>query len=124
MKFLIDECVGRRLVVLLQRSGYDAVFVGDWKPSSSDEDVLRKAESEGRILITDDKDFGRLILKLKRPSTGVILIRTSTTDPNKRFDSLLKVLKKIDPSGKFIVIEDGAIRIKRIHKVRSGRKIP
>ena len=114
MKFLIDECVGRRLVVLLQRSGYDAVFVGDWKPSSSDEDVLRKAESEGRILITDDKDFGRLIFKLKRPSTGVILIRTSTTDPNKRFDSLLKVLKKIDPSGKFIVIEDGAIRIRRI----------
>jgi len=79
LKFLIDECVGRRLVVLLQRSGYDAVFVGDWKPSS-DEDVLRKAESDGRILITDDKDFGRLIFKLKRPSIGFILIGTDTTD--------------------------------------------
>ena len=114
LRFLVDECTGRRLAVLLLRAGYDVIFVGDWKPSSSDEEVLKKAESESRILITDDRDFGRLIFRLKKPSTGVILIRTSTTDPNKRLDLLLKVLKRTDPNGKFIVIKDGAIKIRRI----------
>ncbi len=55
LRFLIDECTGRRLAILIKESGYDVIFVGDWKPSATDEDVLRKAEEEHRILITDDK---------------------------------------------------------------------
>ena len=54
LKFLVDECAGKRLAVLLVEAGYDIIYVGDWKPSSSDEEVLNKAESEERILITDD----------------------------------------------------------------------
>ena len=30
--------------------GYDVIFVGDWKPSATDEEVLKKAEEEDRIL--------------------------------------------------------------------------
>ncbi|MDI3502250.1 MAG: hypothetical protein PWR09_374, partial [Archaeoglobi archaeon] len=52
LKFLVDECTGRRLAILLKNAGYDVVFVGDWKSSASDEEVLRKAEEEDRILIT------------------------------------------------------------------------
>lgn len=78
LKFLIDECTGRRLAILLKNAEYDVVFVGDWKPSASDEEVLRKAEEENSILITDDKDFGELIFRLSKPSKGVILLRTST----------------------------------------------
>jgi len=48
--------------VLLTEAGYDAMFVGDWKKSASDEEILGKAESEGMILITEDKEFGELIL--------------------------------------------------------------
>ena len=49
MKFLIDECTGRRLAILLNNAGYDVVFVGDWNPSTTDEDVLRMAEEEDRV---------------------------------------------------------------------------
>jgi predicted nuclease of predicted toxin-antitoxin system len=58
---------GKRLATLLVEAGYDVIFVGDWKPSSSDEEVLSKAEGEERILITDDKDFGKLIFRLEKP---------------------------------------------------------
>ena len=77
LKFLIDECTGRRLAILLKNAGYDVVFVGGWKHSASDEEVLRKAEEGDRILITDDKDFGELVFRLGSPSKGVILLRTS-----------------------------------------------
>ncbi|MEX2750304.1 MAG: DUF5615 family PIN-like protein [Candidatus Freyarchaeota archaeon] len=67
---------------------YDALFVGDVLKSAKDEEVLEFAEREGRILITDDKDFGRLVLMLGKPSSGVIILRTSTTNAEKRFKIL------------------------------------
>jgi predicted nuclease of predicted toxin-antitoxin system len=113
-RFLIDECTGRRLAILLKNAGYDVVFVGDWKPSATDEEVLRKAEEEDRILITDDKDFGELIFRLGKPSKGVILLRTSTTDPVRRFQLLEKILKFTDVKEKFVVVKDDAVRIRKI----------
>ena len=114
LKFLIDECTGRRLAILLKNAGYDVVFVGDWKPSASYEEILRKAEEENRILITDDKDFGELVFRLGRPSKGVILLRTSTTDPVRRFQLLEKILKSIDVGEKFVVVSDDAVKLRKI----------
>ncbi len=110
----MDECTGRRLAVLLENAGYDMVYVGDWKSSASDEEVLRKAEEEDRILITDDKDFGELVFRLGRPTKGVILFRTSTTNPVKRFCLLDKILKSIDVRGKFVVLKDDAVKLRKI----------
>jgi len=78
VKFLVDECTGKRLAKLLEKAGFDVVFVGDWKPSATDDEVLEKAEKDDRILITDDKDFGELIFRLGRPLKGVILLRLSS----------------------------------------------
>ena len=112
VKFLIDECTGKRLAALLKNAGYDALFVGDWKPSASDDEVLQKANDEERILITDDKDFGELVFRLGKPSSGVILIRTSTTNPATRFDLLEILLKSTKVDRKFIVLKDTVIKIR------------
>ncbi|RLI84432.1 MAG: hypothetical protein DRO98_08565 [Archaeoglobales archaeon] len=114
LKFLVDECTGKRLANLLVNAGYDAVYVGDWKLSASDEEVLRKAERENRILVTDDKDFGELIFRLGKPSSGVILMRTSFTDPEKRFKLLKQSLEVVDPRNKFVVIKDEVVKIRKI----------
>ncbi|MFW6194466.1 MAG: DUF5615 family PIN-like protein [Halobacteriota archaeon] len=110
----MDECAGEKPATLLKDAGYDTIFVGDWNPSVSDEAVLKKAEEEGRILITDDTDFGELIFRLKRPSEGVILIRTSTTDSLERFKSLENIIKSSSIEKKFIVIKDKFIRVREI----------
>ncbi len=112
VKLLIDECTGKRLTILLKNAGYDVLFVGDWKPSASDDEVLQKANEEERILITDDKDFGELVFRLEKPASGIILIRTSTTNPATRFDLLEILLKSTDVYGKFIVLKDNVIRIR------------
>ncbi len=112
LKFLIDECTGKRLSFLFKNAGYDVVFVGDWKPSASDEEVLQKANDDGRILITDDKDFGELVFRMEKPSTGVIPIRTSTTNPAIRFHMLEILLKSTEVSGKFIVLKDTVFKIR------------
>ena len=68
IKILIDESTGRRLFKRLKEP-YDTVFVGDVIPSDSpDLRVLEYAEKEGRNLITDDKDLGELIFRLRKTS--------------------------------------------------------
>ena len=86
----------------------------EWKLAASDDEVLRKAEEEDRILITDDKDFGELVFRLGKPSKGVLLLRMSTTDPAKRFQLLMKVLRTVDVREKFVVVRDDIVRIRKL----------
>ncbi len=76
MRFLSDENVDARLVPHLRRLGHDvATIAGDHPASLSDGDVLQLANSEFRILITNDHDFGELVAAKRLPHPGVILVR-------------------------------------------------
>ncbi len=113
MRFLVDECSGKRLATLLKNEGYDVLFAGDVMPSASDEEIIKKCEEDYRILITDDKDFGELIFRLRRPIKGVILLRIVTV-PERRLKALIKLLKTYDVKNRFIVLEEEAVRIRKI----------
>lgn len=112
MRFLVDENLGNRFTNILNESGYDALFVGDIMRGALDEKILAFAENENRIIITDDKDFGELIFRLKLTSRGVILLRILTTDPEKIFEMVVAVLDKAE--GKFIVVSEGHIRVREL----------
>ncbi|MBI2175822.1 DUF5615 family PIN-like protein [Candidatus Woesearchaeota archaeon] len=114
MLFLVDESTGKMLAALLADSGHDVVFAGDVMPSASDEEVLAKAESEGRILVSDDKDFGELTVRLRKPATGFILIRTLTTNPKTRFGILARLLQELDVRGKIVVVKEGRFRVRKL----------
>ncbi len=83
---------------------------------STDEMVLEKASSEERILVTDDKDFGELIFRLNKPTSGLILLRTATTNPEKRIKILLDVIEKQDVEGSFTTIREDRIKIRKAQK--------
>lgn len=110
MRLLIDANLGRKFTNLLNLAGYDAVHINDLLPKASDENVLSIAKREGRIIITNDKDFGELVFKLGILSTGIVLLRTSTTDPEKRFSMIKNALNKA--KGKFVVVKEGQIRVR------------
>ena len=110
MKFLIDANLDRKFTGIINKAGYDAVFINDLQTKAPDEDVLAIAEREKIIIITNDKDFGELIFKMGKPSAGIILFRTSITDPEKRFDLVKDSLGKAE--GKFIVVKEGQIKVR------------
>lgn len=114
MRLLVDESTGKRLATLLADAGYDTVFAGDIIPAATDGDVLARAESEGRILISDDKDFGELIVRLGKPVTGFILLRTASTDPEMRFNMLAKIVRELKIEGKLVVVKEGRIRVRKL----------
>lgn len=104
----------KQLATHLENASHNVVFVGDAMSGISDERILAKSERENRILITDDKDFGELVFRLGRPSSGLLLLRTRTTNPSRRFQMIQELLEAHDPKGKFIVIKEGSIRIRKL----------
>lgn len=112
MQFLVDESVGKKFSDILKNFKKDVLFVGESIPEVADENVLAFANEENRILITADKDFGELIFKLGKSSAGIILFRTSITDPKKRFEMVKNALDKAE--GKFIVVKEGQIKVRNL----------
>ncbi len=112
MQFLIDESLGHRFAKVASGHGYNIFFVGDIMRGAPDEIILSFAKKENLVVITEDKDFGELIFRLKKPSKGVILIRASTTNPEKLFGMVKGVLGK--SKGKFIVVKDGQVKVRSL----------
>ena len=62
MKFLLDvSASSRSMRATLTRLGHDVISASDVIPGTADEEILDIAAEEGRILVTEDKDFGELV---------------------------------------------------------------
>ncbi len=74
--------------------------------------MLARATSEGRILITSDKDFGELCFRRALPSCGVILIRGRDLTAQARIRLLKTLLAGAPPpeTSLFVVLTDKGIR--------------
>lgn len=75
MRFLADESCDAAVVRALEAAGHDVTTVAKLSPGATDADVVQMAHGESRILLTEDKDFGRLFFASAPASPGVILIR-------------------------------------------------
>lgn len=114
MKFVADECCDEGFVVTLRESGHNVLYIPEFNPGMEDELVLKKAYKEGRILLTEDKDFGELVYRLKMQAKGIILFRIEEEEKHlkwKRFKSLLD--NHCDRLfGYFIVIDKNKFRFR------------
>jgi predicted nuclease of predicted toxin-antitoxin system len=59
--FLADESCDFLIVRKLRAADYDVLSVAESFPSAFDQQVLEHAFKEGRILLTEDKDFGEWV---------------------------------------------------------------
>jgi predicted nuclease of predicted toxin-antitoxin system len=75
VRWLADECVAGLVVARLREAGYDVTYMAELAPSTPDADVIALAHREGRVLLTEDKDFGELVFRWNRPVPGLVLLR-------------------------------------------------
>ena len=117
MKFLIDESVEKPIVNWLKNQKYDVKYVAESFPGITDEEVIKIANSEDRILITNDKDFGELIFRQGKITRGVLLIRAANEESSNKVRLVKEVLKKTKNKlrGNFIVVNETGIRIRKIY---------
>ena len=116
MKFLADECCDTGLVATLREDGHDVLYVLEEKAGVSDDVVLLDAYNEERILLTEDKDFGDLVYRLKKPSKGIILIRIDVKERHMKWLRLKKLIEKYEERlpGHFVVIDTQKFRFRSL----------
>jgi len=113
MRFLVDECTGTAVAQWLCQQNHDVVSVFDEMRGADDIDVLQKSNEQNRILITNDKDFGEIVFREKKPHAGVILLRLEDERAANKIAVLKRLLEKFEKSlpGNFSVVTETTVRV-------------
>ena len=74
MKLMADEGVDKPIVDALRKAGFDVAYILESHQGAEDDYILNLANKQERILLTQDKDFGELVFRLKNVHFGVVLI--------------------------------------------------
>lgn len=116
MKFLLDESADARLRHFLQEQGHDVTRIAaDFPAGLSDDEVLRIAYREGRILVVGDRGFGGLVFVQSQPPSGVIYLRLGNSVPIDVLNSRLAEVpqRHAHDLDAFLVVTSHLVRIRR-----------
>lgn len=113
MRFVVDENMGPSVARWLLSQGHDVFSVYDEAQGMSDEDILKKADAEGYIVISCDKDFGELVFKNRFPHKGVVLFRLNDETTASKIKVLERFLSEYSKviGGRFTVVTETTVRI-------------
>ena len=89
------------------------VAIAEVAKGASDEWVMDRAFAEGRILITEDRDFGELVYAAGRSTAGVVFVKFHRRARGAKPAAVLEALAKLGERlrGGFAVVEPGRVRL-------------
>ncbi len=98
----------------LRSLGFDVKHVAEIKKSLKDEDILKLAFREARILLTKDKDFSLLVYFRKLNHKGVVLLKFNEQKTNVIINYFKIIIGKFnfaDFKNKFVIISEKGVKI-------------
>jgi predicted nuclease of predicted toxin-antitoxin system len=114
MNLLADENIDRQIVDRLRKDGHSVEYIAEMDPGISDDEILRIAHDRNALLLTGDKDFGELLFRLRRISTGVMLLRLAGKNAEEKSSIVAQIIKEHSDSllGSFSVLSRDQFRIR------------
>lgn len=101
MKFLLDMGMAQSTARFLESMGYDALHLRDQKLQRlADELIIEKAIIEGRIILTHDLDFRRIVALSGATTPSVITFRLSNMKADQVNRRLVEVLERFKDIGR------------------------
>jgi predicted nuclease of predicted toxin-antitoxin system len=118
MKLLLDMGVAPRTADYLNGLGHDVVHLRSrGLQLLADREVVRLAESEGRVVVTFDLDYARIIAlqRLARPSVILFRLESYTTDGvNATLERLLADYANELQEGAILVVDPQRVRLRKL----------
>ncbi|MBI3947499.1 MAG: DUF5615 family PIN-like protein [Armatimonadetes bacterium] len=113
MRLLVDECTGPAVAGHLIGAGHEVLSVYEQARGIPDGEVLRKAQAEGWILVTNDKGFGERIFLRGERHHGVVLLRLADERAANKIAVLDRLLSgyAAEIPNAFAVASETAVRI-------------
>lgn len=117
MRIFTDENVPGSVLSWLRATGHDVTSAADLGMGDSDTRWLTLAESEQRLLLTSDKDFGDLVFRDRLTTFGIILLRLDDIAVPAWVTRLQEIWSVVEanPSGCFIVVTSHRVRVRRLN---------
>ena len=121
MRFLLDACVASRtLHEALVDLGHDVLSAWDGYARATDEALLALAYEEGRVLVTEDKDFGELVFLRRQPHPCIVrLVELRGAEKVEAMRDLIERREDTMREGAIIVVTGTRVRI-RLARSREG----
>lgn len=104
---LADENIHPDLVQSLKEAGFDITSIAEMgKFGLPDEDVLKEATKAGRVVLTHDSDFGRMVF-FGADFVGIIYLRPGHILPTFTLETINAIVKRdIDVTPPFILVAE------------------
>jgi len=113
MRFLANEDFPLRSLQRPREAGHDVEAIVEDSPGAKDWEVLARAASEHRIVLTSDRDYGELIYRRRLPvARGVVCFRFVPRTPEEPAEHLLRFVTIDSPelAEKFTVVARDRVR--------------
>ena len=113
--FVADESVDASIFAAMRQEGFFVYSIQENQAGIIDEAVLEIANERKAILLTEDKDFGELVYRLKLPHYGVFLMRLIGLTTEEKAEAALKTVQLYlqELPNNFTVLKDGKVRIRK-----------
>jgi predicted nuclease of predicted toxin-antitoxin system len=114
MDFLADESVPRPIIERLRLDGFTVHAITEKGAGALDADVLAATNQGGLILITQDQDFGELVILRQLPIAGVVLLEVARLQLKAQVERVAQLVAADHTSfaGNLTVIEPGRTRVR------------
>ncbi|MGD2084679.1 MAG: DUF5615 family PIN-like protein [Candidatus Aminicenantes bacterium] len=112
MKLLADVNVEKPIVDFLAGIDLDVIWIPDYNCMLPDEELLNMANSQDRVLITNDKDFGELVFRQNKITAGIVLIRMKGYNSEEKVVVIEKLFKNFPEKiyNHFVVVAKNKMR--------------
>jgi predicted nuclease of predicted toxin-antitoxin system len=113
MKVLLDSCVAGYTKAIVAQAGHDVVWAGEWPKDPGDEEILRRAAADSRVVVTIDKDFGELAVVKGILHAGLIrLVGFRASQQGDAINRLLATYEQELSSGAIVTAEPWRVRVR------------
>jgi predicted nuclease of predicted toxin-antitoxin system len=114
VRLALNENMPGSVVAELRARGHDCLAVKESMRGAKDVEILARAQTENRIVVTQEKDFGELAYRHRLPADcGIILFRLSGTDPDADDRRMVEVIEsQTGWNGQFAVATSDRVRIR------------
>ena len=117
-KLLLDEGLPLGAAKILRFHGVDAVHAEEVQlASATDPVILQRAKEEGRVCVTLDHDFHKLLAESNAVAPSVILLRFQFLRAQTGTNLILSILEKVGPdlvSGIAATATPRGIRVRKL----------
>jgi predicted nuclease of predicted toxin-antitoxin system len=113
-RILADENLHAEIVQWLREAGHSVLWAAEELRGTGDSDLLALAHRERRIILTNDRDFGELVVRRGFASAGVIFLRFRASSGDEVLRAFQARWPEIETAaeGSFIVATNEALRVR------------